>query len=78
MTYSVYDIKVDNEIYFKTGLTSGSVLSVNADGTTQFITPTTGIESVGPNTLDSVWSGSQAQYDALSTYSTTTIYFIEA
>lgn len=36
MTYSVYDIKVDNEIYFKTGLTAGSVLSVNADGSTFF------------------------------------------
>jgi hypothetical protein len=34
--------------------------------------------SVGPDTIDSLWLGSQAQYDALSpTYSTTTIYFIK-
>jgi hypothetical protein len=78
MTYSVYDIKVDNSLAFTPGPTAGSVLSINADGTTTFITPSTGIESVGPNTIDSVWSGTQAQYDALApTYSTTTIYFIE-
>ena len=75
MTYSVYNIKVDNELTFTPGPTAGSVLSINEDGTTEWKTT---IGSVGPNTINSVWSGTQAEYDALApTYSTTTIYFIE-
>jgi len=35
-----------------------------------------GIESVGPITVDKFWSGTLAQYNALGTYSTDTIYFI--
>lgn len=79
MTYSVYDIKIDNELSFTPGPTAGLVLSINADGTTSWVAQSTGdIASVGPNTINSVWSGTQAQYDALApTYSTTTIYFIE-
>jgi len=35
------------------------------------------IQSVGPNTILNIWSGTQAQYDALITYDAETIYFIE-
>jgi hypothetical protein len=35
------------------------------------------ITSSGPNTIANVWSGTQAQYDALGSYSATTLYFIE-
>lgn len=35
-----------------------------------------GISSTGPTTINSVWSGSQAQYDALGTWSSDTIYFV--
>jgi hypothetical protein len=37
-----------------------------------------GVESVGPNVITGIWSGTQSQYDALGTYSTNIIYFIEA
>ena len=33
--------------------------------------------STGPNAIGGIWSGSQAQYDALGTYSATTLYFID-
>ena len=36
-----------------------------------------GISSTGPNTINSVWSGTQAQYNALGTYDSATIYFID-
>ena len=35
------------------------------------------IVSTGPNTITSIWEGTQAQYDALGTYDANTIYFIE-
>jgi collagen type I/II/III/V/XI/XXIV/XXVII alpha len=35
------------------------------------------ISSTGPNTINSVWSGTQVQYDALGTYDAATIYFID-
>jgi hypothetical protein len=34
MTYSVYNIKIDDKIIFPAGLTAGYVLAINADGTT--------------------------------------------
>ena len=36
-----------------------------------------GISSTGPNTITSVWSGTQVQYNALGTYDAATIYFID-
>ena len=33
--------------------------------------------STGPNAIGGIWSGTQAQYDALGTYSATTLYFID-
>ena len=36
-----------------------------------------GISSTGPNTITAVWSGTQAQYNALGTYDSATIYFID-
>jgi hypothetical protein len=35
-----------------------------------------GITSTGPTTIDHIWSGSQAQYDALGSWDTDTIYFV--
>ncbi len=35
------------------------------------------IVSTGPNTISSIWSGCLDQYNALGTYSATTLYFIE-
>ena len=37
MTYSVYNIKVDNELSFTPGPTAGYVLGIKADGTTEWI-----------------------------------------
>jgi hypothetical protein len=42
MTYSVYDIKIDNSLAFTSGPTAGNVLSINADGSTTWITPSSG------------------------------------
>jgi hypothetical protein len=61
--------------------TSGTS-GINGNDGTSGSSGTSGINgqivSVGPNTINDIWSGSQAQYDALSpTYSTSTIYFIE-
>jgi hypothetical protein len=36
----------------------------------------TGITSTGPVTVNSVWSGSAAQYSALGSYDANTIYFV--
>ena len=33
--------------------------------------------STGPNAIGGIWSGTQAQYDALGAYSATTLYFID-
>jgi len=46
------------------------------DGTSG-TTPVGTIETSGPNTISNIWSGTQAQYTALGTYSATTLYFIE-
>jgi hypothetical protein len=40
-------------------------------------TPSGTITTSGPNTITNVWSGTQAEYTALGTYSATTLYFIE-
>jgi uncharacterized delta-60 repeat protein len=37
MTYSVLNLKIDNEIQFAPGVTAGYVLSINADGTTGWV-----------------------------------------
>lgn len=37
MTYSVYNIKIDNEIIFPSGITAGYVLGINANGTTDWV-----------------------------------------
>jgi hypothetical protein len=37
MTYSVLNLKVDNEIQFAPGVTAGYVLSINGDGTTAWV-----------------------------------------
>lgn len=37
MTYSVYDIKIDNGLYFTPGPTAGFVLGINGDGSTSWI-----------------------------------------
>jgi len=42
MTYSVYDIKIDNSISFASGVTQGNVLTINSNGTTYWGSPTTG------------------------------------
>jgi hypothetical protein len=44
---------------------------------TSGVSPTGGITTSGPNTIANIWSGSQAQYDALGTYSAETLYFID-
>lgn len=33
--------------------------------------------SASPNTISNVWSGTQAQYDALGSYDNATLYFVE-
>jgi len=38
-TYSVYNIKIDNELRFTPGVTAGYVLAINADGTTEWVAP---------------------------------------
>lgn len=44
---------------------------------TSGVSPTGGITTSGPNTIANIWSGSQAQYDALGSYSAETLYFID-
>jgi len=58
--------------------TSGTS-GVDGSGTsgTSGISPSGTIATSGPNTITNVWSGTQAQYTALGTYSATTLYFIE-
>ena len=58
--------------------TSGTS-GVDGSGTsgTSGISPSGAITTSGPNTIANVWSGTQAQYTALGTYSATTLYFIE-
>ena len=56
--------------------TDGSSGSSGTDGTSG-VSPAGAITSGGPNTITEVWSGSQAQYDALGSYSATTLYFID-
>ena len=58
--------------------TSGTS-GIGQDGTsgTSGTTPAGTIATSGPNTITNVWSGTQAQYNALGTYSATTLYFIE-
>ena len=53
--------------------TSGSSGTAGTSGTT----PSGTIATSGPNTITDIWSGTQAQYTALGTYSATTLYFIE-
>jgi hypothetical protein len=36
-TYSIYNLKIDNDIRFQPGITAGYVLSINADGTTTWV-----------------------------------------
>lgn len=59
--------------------TSGTSGVNGAAGTsgTSGTTPAGGITTSGPNTITNVWSGTQAQYTALGSYSATTLYFIE-
>jgi hypothetical protein len=59
--------------------TSGEPGSAGSSGTsgTSGTTPAGTITTSGPNTITNVWSGSQAQYNALGTYSATTLYFID-
>lgn len=51
MTYSVYNIKVDNELYFNPGPTAGNVLAINSDGSTSWVE---GGGSGGSQTLEQV------------------------
>lgn len=37
MTYSVYNIKIDNGLYFNPGPTAGNVLAINSDGSTSWV-----------------------------------------
>jgi hypothetical protein len=46
MTYSVYDIKIDNTIAFTPGPTAGYILAINGDGSTQWVEATGG--ATGP------------------------------
>ena len=39
MTYSVYNVKIDNELSFPAGPTAGYVLSINEDGSTSWVEP---------------------------------------
>lgn len=48
MTYSVYDIKVDNSLSFNPGPTAGSVLAINSNGTTYWTQGVGGGISVSP------------------------------
>lgn len=41
-TYSVYNIKIDNELSFTPGAATGSVLAINAEGITYWGSPSTG------------------------------------
>ena len=58
--------------------TSGTS-GVDGSGTsgTSGISPSGTITTSGPNTIANVWSGTQAEYTALGSYSATTLYFIE-
>jgi collagen type VII alpha len=59
--------------------TSGTSGLNGTSGTagTSGTTPAGTIATSGPNTITNVWSGTQAQYTALGSYSATTLYFIE-
>lgn len=41
-TYSVYNIKIDNELSFTPGAATGSVLAINTEGITYWGSPSTG------------------------------------
>ena len=47
-TYSVYNIKVDNGVYFTPGPTAGYVLAINTDGSTYWTGGLAGGGSTGP------------------------------
>jgi hypothetical protein len=48
-TYSVYNIKIDNELSFTPGPTAGYVLGINADGTTEWVVGGSGAQgATGP------------------------------
>jgi hypothetical protein len=48
-TYSVYNIKIDNELSFTPGPTAGYVLGINADGTTDWVVGGSGAQgATGP------------------------------
>lgn len=62
MTYSVYNIKVDNQLLFTPGPTAGYVLGINSDGTTSWIQ---GGGGAGSQTL----AQTLAQGNSVGTYS---------
>jgi hypothetical protein len=57
-TYSVYNIKIDNELSFPSGMTAGYVLSINDDGTTQWVIPQSGLSGSSGTSGSSGSSGS--------------------
>jgi PKD repeat protein len=52
-TYSVYNIKIDNELRFTPGVTAGYVLAINGDGTTEWVAPGGGGSSMDVDFLAS-------------------------
>ena len=55
---------------------SGAAGTSGTSGTSG-TTPSGTISTSGPNTITNIWSGTQAQYNALGTYDAQTLYFIE-
>ena len=58
MTYSVNNIKIDSELYFSSGPTAGYVLSINNDGSTDWISPQSGSSGASGSSGSSGVNGS--------------------
>lgn len=57
MTYSVNNIKIDNGLYFNPGPTAGYVLGIDVDGSTNWISPQSGLSGTSGSSGTSGTSG---------------------
>lgn len=65
-TYSVYNIKIENELIFPAGVTAGYVLAINADGTTDWAKPSDSMDVDFSSSTQSITIGTTVSFTNLS------------
>ena len=73
--FNVENIKIEGDLSFPAGPTAGNVLAIDSEGKGVFQKPAIA-DTDSPDAVSNVWAGTQAEYDALGSYNSDTLYFV--